>query len=128
MKRWLALALVLLAFSPPAFSDNPVQIDQSRGFRDIATPTFQVASSTATNIGLLIPSGAKGFFLYSFNGKTVVNSAADLQTGSTFTGIEIASGSYMAFSGLNPDGPAALLDISAKANGVNQTDCRLICW
>ena len=125
----ICLFLVGVSASAQFIQDQAVQTDQNAGYMDVdgATPaSFSVylAPDTITDIGAVIPVGAKGVNIYAFNGDVIVNDNDCLATGAIFVGDKIASGSSMKFSGKK----AGAFNLYGAPNGTSAATVTITLW
>ena len=121
--RYLVILLVLI--SSVVCADPGVQTDKNIGFIDVATPSFDVGPTVQVNVGALLPYNTKGFTLYSYGGPVVLGPTTDLASGTVPTGLVIASGSYITWSGLDV---TTTKNIYAISNSTATATCKLLCW
>lgn len=100
-----------------------VQVDANSGPILVATPAFQIGA-TKINIGANVPATAVGISLAVFNGDLIVGYTGTIATGTIYTGIRIASGTSMNWTGIIP----GTLVLYGLANQSGSVDCRLSAW
>lgn len=122
---WLLLACLIVT---GLCADTPVQTDQNSGFRDVATPSFDVGPMAKVSVGGLLPGGCKGFYLYAYGGPLAVGPTSDLASDTSMPlGVVVSSGSYLVWTGLSPDS-GLVPNIYAISNSTATVTCKLICW
>ena len=120
MKRFLVLCLMLsVAIAASAEAPN-------RGYCRVATPSFDIGSGTAVNIGSYVPKGAKGFSLTVYGGDLLMNCQSNLATGSMPVATTVASGSTLTWTELDTDVTATLDIWGIGSSGT--VSCRLKAW
>ena len=111
------VAAIIAAFSFLALSVEAVQPDVSpmvngfpvpdlnAGFLNTSTPTFTVGMTNKVDIGTNLPQKTAGFRAHAYGGAMVLGPSSSLATSPYIVGVEIASGSYMDWTGIASSSP-----------------------
>ena len=113
----LLVAVIIAAFAFLALSAEAAQPDVSpmvngvpvpdlnAGFLNTSTPTFTVGMTTKADIGTNLPQKTVGFRAHAYNGAMVLGPSTSLATSPFIVGVEIASGSYVDWTGIASSSP-----------------------